>query len=278
MEAFLYRSGWWRIALVAGLIQAGAGFVQTAFAQNAATSLSVSGSSGNVSAYQQEQQTLSQELQALMSQGATPQQLAAWRSQNAAQLQAQQQLAQSLAVASALRPMPANLPATIPANATGVLKDFLTTRILLANARAQIHNQLLQALPSGATQAQLDSMQQQEDKLLQQQDGADIQLQAQRAQALGAQSASIPEPTPGPPVIPPNASPQLQAFLTLRATLVGSMIQLRNQYLGADPATRAAAIGQWRQQNAASISQLNQLAQTLSNSANSTSTQGGTNP
>jgi hypothetical protein len=282
------------MGLLAGLAMGG-----TAFAQTGDVSPQTSGSADTLTdpltEFQQQRQALFQQWQTLVSQGANDQQLQAWQQQNAPQFQALQQMAQTLAAQSALEPMPliqqVNIPPNasgippnasgIPANASGItanisgtLGDFLTAQTSLANAYAQIHNQLLQALPSEVTQEQVNAMQQQEAQTFQQQNAADLQLQAQRAQTLAAESASQPLPVPGPPVIPPGASPQLQAFLTARNALAANQAQLWNQYLTADPATRDAAMQQWQQQNAGSLLQLRQLAQELSNS---TATQEGTN-
>jgi hypothetical protein len=255
-----------------------AGFLRCSIPASAQTvevsSSPASGSSSTLAAYLQERQTLAQERQALVAQGATPQQLTAWRQQNAAQFQALQQLAQTLALASALQTMPVIAQVNIPANASSTLADFLTTQASLANARAQIHNQLLQSLPSGASQQQVNSMLQQEQQIFQQQHAGDLQLQGQRVQTLAAESASTPLRVPGPAVIPGGASPQLQAFLVARNALASARAQLWNQYLTADPSVRQAAIQQWQQQNAAQIQQLSQLAQALSNP---TSTQGAEN-
>jgi hypothetical protein len=275
------------MGLLAGLVMGG-----SVFAQTAGVSPQTSGSADTLTdpltEFQQQRQALFQQWQTLVSQGANDQQLQAWQQQNAPQFQALQQMAQALAAQSALEPMPliqqVNIPPNasgIPANASGIpsnlsgtLGDFLTAQAGLANAYAQIHNQLLQALPSEVTQQQVTAMQQQEAQTFQQQNAADLQLQAQRAQALAAESASQPLPVPGPPVIPPGASPQLQAFLTARNALASDRAQLWNQYLTADPATRDAAMQQWQQQNAGSLQQLRALAQELSNS---TATQEGTN-
>jgi hypothetical protein len=262
------------IGLLTGLVL-GAITLSRAVAQTVEVSSSpASGSSATLTAYLQERQTLAQERQALVAEGATPQQLAAWRQQNATQFQALQQLAQTLALSSALQPMPVITQANIPANASSTLADFLTTRASLANARAQIHNQLLQSLPSGASQQQVIAMLQEEEQIFQQQHAGDLQLQGQRAQALASESASTPLRVPGPAVIPDGASPQLQAYLVARNALASARAQLWNQYLTADPAVRRVAMQQWQQQNAAQIQQLSQLAQALSNS---TSTQGPEN-
>ena len=75
-----------------------------------------------------------------------------------------------------------------------------------------------------------------------------------------------PRPVPGLAAIPPDATPQMQAYLTARNALAGDQAQIWNQYLTADPATRQAARQQWQQQNASRLEQLSQLAQDLSNS------------
>ena len=258
MKAIFWRTGISWIGLLVGLMLSG-----VLYAQDGVIS---SGTSTTLGAFQQEQQALVQEWQTLVSQGATQQQITAWRQQNAARFQAQQQRAQALSLASALRPVPA-LPDNIPANVSGTLKDFMTTRARLLNARVQLHNQLLQALPSEATQAEVDAMQQQEEQILQQQNAGDLQLQGQQAQALAAQSASQPLRVPGPTVLPANATPRLRAFVAARDPLIRAWAQLWNQYLTADPATRQAAMQQWRQQNAGQIQQLAALAQDLSNSS-----------
>jgi len=220
-----------------------------------------------IAAFQQEQQALFQERQALIAQGATPGQLAAWRQQNAARIAAQQQRVQAISAASALRTMPTNRQPVIPANASPTLRDFLTTQASLANARAQIHNQIVQqAAASGRslTSAQISQMEQQQMRLFRQQHAADFQLQAQRAQTLANASAQRPM-QPLPPLrIPPNASPQLQAFLTTQYQLMQGRVALQNEYANATPSARQAALQQWRQQNAGQIQQLQQQAQSLS--------------
>jgi hypothetical protein len=108
----------------------------------------------------------------------------------------------------------------------------------------------------------------QEEQTFIQQHASDLQLQAQRSQTLATEAASSrPLLVPGPPVIPPNATPQLKAFLTARNALAADRAQLWNQYLTADPAVRQAAMEGWEQQNAARIQQLQQLAQAMVNAA-----------
>jgi hypothetical protein len=225
----------------------------------------ISQTQSTLQAFQQEQQALFQERQALIDQEATPEQLAAWQQQNSARFAAQQQLAQKMATASALQLMPTDMQPSIPPNASPTLRAFLTAQANQANARAQIHNQLLQTLPANASAAQVGQMQQQEMQLVHQQHAANSQLQAQRAETLASESAQTPLPALPPLQVPPNATPQLAAYLTQRYQLMQSQVQLSNQYASATPAVRQAALSQWQQQNAAAIQQMQQQAQALSN-------------
>jgi len=216
------------------------------------------------------QQSLFEQREALIDQGATQEQLAAWRRQNASKFAALRQQAQSLSNASALRLRSTNLQPHIPANASPAMKDFLTAQASLANARAQIHNQLVQAMPANATSEQVSKMQQQERQIFRQQHGADLQTQQQRDQALAADSPPAARPVPPPLHIPADASPQLAAFLTTRDQVMRSKIQLQNQYASAAPAARQAAMKQWRQQNAHLLLQMQQQAKTLAQESTTT--------
>jgi hypothetical protein len=226
-----------------------------------------------IQAFQQEQEALIKERQTLVAHGATRPQLASWFQQNAAQFEAQQQRAEVIAAVSTLKPMQTNNQPNIPANASQTLKDFLTTQAALANARAQIHNQMVQqttASGQSVTLAQISQMEQQQTQIFQQQHAADLQLQAQRLQTLANESAQMPVQTPPLLHIPPNASPQLQAFLTTQNQLMQERIQLQNQYANAAPSVREAAMEQWHQQNAPRFQQLQQLAQNLSQASTPT--------
>jgi hypothetical protein len=228
----------------------------------------------NIQAYQQEQAALAQENQALMAKGATLEQLVAWQQQNAVRFAAQQQKAEAMSVASAMRQIPVSAPLVIPANASQTLKDFLMTQASLANAHAQIHNQIVQQLTASGqspTLAQISQMEQQAMQTFQEQHAADLQLQMQRAQALATASEQTVKQVPGPTRIPPNATAQLAAYLTARDQLAREQVQLRNQYVNADPATREAAMEQWQEQNAARFQQLQQQAQNLSQASTTTS-------
>ncbi len=264
MTAIIQRFSLGWIGLVLSLLVGGLASAQTA--GNSPSAPDTSGSSSTLQTYLQERRALIQQSHALVAQGATQEQLDAWRQQNAAQFQSLQQLARVIGLQSEMRYLPENLTAHIPANASPTFKAFLATRAILANAHAKIHNQLLQSLPDGATQEQVEAMQQQEGQTFEQQYAGDLQLQAQRAQTLAAEFDSRPMHVPGAPVIPPGATPQLAAFLTARNTLAKERAQFWNQTLSDDPKTRQAATQAWQQQNAQRLQQLSQLGQDLSNS------------
>ena len=260
-------AGW--VGALAALAMGGVMFAQSPVISSATPTASPtpsdSGTSATLADFEQEQQTLAQEWQTLLSQGATQQQLDDWAQQNATELQSQSQLAQTLAAQAVAQPLQVLDQVIIPEGASNTLADFLTGQATLANARAQIYNQLLQSAP-GATQQQID---QETDQTFERQNAAQLQAQSQQAQALAAEVAPQPLPEVTPP-IPPNATPQLAAYLTARNALMQSWVQVWNQNVNSDSGTRQAAIQQWQQQNASQISQLQQLAAALSAS---TSTQ-----
>ena len=240
-------------------------------ASSSATTQQVSQNQALLQAYQEEQKVLIQEKRSLVASGATQEQLAAWRQQNDAQFAAQLQRAQAMATISALQPMATNRRANIPANASPALRDFLTSKTALGNARAQIHNQFVQqAAGSSLTYAQLGNIEQQESELFQQQNAALLTLQAQRSLTLTNESTQTAQPVPPPVVIAPNTTPQMAAFLTVRNQLMRERVQLWNQYVNAAPSVREAVLQQWRQQNAGRIQQLQQLAQNLAQASSTT--------
>lgn len=233
------------------LVCAGFLLVKAAFGQTA-----VGSQSATLQTFKQQQQVLAQSFNALMAQGATPQQMAAWQTQNAAALQAQQQRAQALAASSA-QPMPLIQQVVIPADATPEMEEFLTNRATLANNFALQQNQNPTA--TGAA-------------LLQQQNATLLQRQAQLARILATQSQTT-IPLPPPVQIPANATSQTAAYLTLRNQLMREQLQVQNQYAAAAPAVAEAALQQWRQTNASRFQQLQQLTQ---NTRPSTATAPGT--
>jgi hypothetical protein len=241
-------------------------------ASSSSATLQVSQNQATVEAFQTQQISLARQEQALAASGATPGQLAAWYQQNSTLFSLQQQRAETMAAASESRLQPENRRPRIPANASPTLADFLTAQATLANARAHIHNQLVQAAAAGLslTFAQATNIEQQENQLFQQQNVALLALQAQRSQLIANESAAKIQPVPGRAVIPPNASPQMAAYLTGQNQIRREMVQWHNQNLSATPAARQAALQTWYQQNASQFSQVQQQAQTLSQASTTT--------
>jgi hypothetical protein len=216
---------------------------------------------------------LGQEQRALVASGATAQQIQAWRQQNTARFEAQAQRLQTLALASYSTLRVTNRQPNIPANASQTLKNYLTTRMALANARALIHNRMVQqAAVSGSSlsSSQASQMREQENKLFQQQNAAQLILQGQRMQTLVTESAAVARPVPNVVVIPPNTSPQLAAYMTTRNQLRRERAEISNQYATATPSVRAAALQAWSKQNAGQIQQLQQQAQSLAGVSSTT--------
>ncbi len=263
--ALRHASGRGWVGVFTGFVLGGSLFAQVV-TQPGVISSTASGSSIKMAQFEQEQLALNQEFQSLVSQGATAEQLEAWQLQNPPEFEVHPQLAMAVAVASALKPLPVIEWVVFPANASTTMQDYMTTRATLANAFAQIHNQLLQGMLPVATEAELGTMQGQEQQTFVQQNAENLQLQNQQAQAVAAASTSVAAPILGPPAIPAGASPQLQAYLTAQNALANAQAQVWNQYLMADPTTAQAAMQQWAQQNADSFQQLKQLAQDLANS------------
>jgi hypothetical protein len=71
-------------------------------------------------------------------------------------------------------------------------------------------------------------------------------------------------------VIPPNATPQMAAYLTTRNQMRLARFQLMKQYANADPAVKKAALQAWYKQNASQIAQLRQQAENLSQASTTT--------
>jgi hypothetical protein len=219
-----------------------------------------------LSAYQAEQQVLNKQRSTLVAQGATQLELQAWAEQNAARLAVQAQRAQAMTVISALQLHPTNLKPNLPKDASPTLVAFLSKQAALANLRAQLHNQLVQqAQASGKSLnfALVSQLTKEESQLFQQQNAADLALQAQRLTTLAAGGSRPAHQFLGPSVLPPDTPPSVAAYLTTRNQLLREQIQLSNQYASADAATREAAMEKWREANASLIALLQQQAQSI---------------
>ncbi|HUB67599.1 MAG TPA: hypothetical protein VL981_08950 [Candidatus Methylacidiphilales bacterium] len=144
----------------------------------------------------------------------------------------------------------------IPPNASPEMKEFLQNQQTLQQKMAQLRSQ-----NNGVPAPQLFAQFRQENADL-------LKRQSELSQAIAKQRAQNPLPLPPPLQIPPNASPQLQAYLTARDQLMRDQMAFMNQHRADDSMTRQAAMQQWRQQNAPRFQQLQQLAQAASPHAN----------
>jgi len=149
--------------------------------------------------------------------------------------------------------MPLILPASVPADASPEMKEFMQNRATLMQKMTELHKQ--NSSTNGAPDPKIFAQFQQENAAL-------LQRQKELAQTIGQQQAKNPLPAPPPLQIPPDASPQMQAYLTARDQLMREQIAFMNQHRTDDSAMRQAAMQQWRQQNATRFQQLQQLAQT----------------
>ena len=208
-----------------------------------------------MAAFQQQRQALFAERQALVEQGATPQQVQTWQQQNITRFAALDQQSQDLAAVQPQSSLSVNPKANIPADASPQMKEFLQNQATLVKNFAQLHNQLQSVNSPASKEAALTLGLQQNQTLVQRQMQLNQMLTQQGQVAPGSFTASLPTP--------PNATPQMKVFLTARAQLVREQIQLWSQYATANAQVRQAALKQWRQQNAARLAQLNQLAQSL---------------
>jgi len=156
-------------------------------------------------------------------------------------------------------PLPEDNKATIPVDASSEQKEFLENRAILMNNFARCHNQMLKSSADGTNAGTSQDL----EKLFHEQNEALLQKQAQLSQVIAKQKILKPLPTPPPLQIPPQATPQMKAYLIARDKLNRDQIQTLNRYRTADPKAREIAMQQWQQQNAARLQELRQLAQAI---------------
>jgi len=232
-----------------------------AFAQGINSSAQTSGSQSPIAAYAQLHRRLAGQYRALIASGATGQQITSWLAQNTTGLGLQDAEAAAFGVQTELTPFAGTLRTAPPPEVTGTLRDLLITQLSLAAARAQIHNQILQSLPSQPARQDLDAIGPQQLFLMEQYHAADLQTQRNRAEYLTAQFESTAQRIPPLPRFPSGASPQIKAFMLARYALFRDRAELHNQLLNASPGQRMAAYKQWIATNASRLQQLHQLAE-----------------
>jgi hypothetical protein len=232
------------------------GIIAFSFLTNAAAGQTTTATSQQTTlqTFRQEQLALGQEMQALVAQGATPAQLAAWQRQNAARFQAQTARAQQLSAAAQAQPQAQPLPLlssiNIPANASPALENVLIAEAQVYNEMAQARNQQSQSgtAPQGPT------------NLFQQRNDLASQNERQLAASLKTEFEHTSVPIPPPLNLPSNTPPKVKNLMVLRDALMREEIQLWNQNINSNPATRDAALHQWLQQNATRLQQAQKLA------------------
>jgi hypothetical protein len=139
----------------------------------------------------------------------------------------------------------------IPSEASPEMKEFLQNRIVLEGKMAQLR----QGSSHGLSPEALAKFRQENANLL--------TRQSQLAQIIAREQIQRPLIMPPPLQIPPNASPQLQAYLRAEDGLTRDRIMFLNQHRNDDLTTRQAAMQKWRQQNESRYQQLEQMAQAL---------------
>jgi len=184
----------------------------------------------------------------------TPEEVALFQQQNGDLLKRQAQLAQAMAQQEEKIAVPMPAPLQVPPEASPQIRAFMTARDQLAREEIAFRNQHLNDDPS----TQETALQQ-----WHQQNAARFQEVQQLALSVSKQMSPTSLPLPPPLQFPPNASPELRAFLTARDQLVRDEIAFQNQHATDDEPTRTDAHEQWQKQNAARFQQLQQLAQAL---------------
>jgi len=162
-------------------------------------------------------------------------------------------------VASLVRSSEAQVAPT-PPNASPEMKEFLANQVTLAQKMQEARGSSTTLTPQAFA-------------LFRQQNAQLLQRQNELAQTIAQQQDTGNTLSAPPPVqMPPDASPQLQAYLTAKDKLMRDQIAFLNQHKSDDLAAQQAAMEKWRKQNADRIQQLQKMAQTVAPSGSSTLT------
>jgi len=129
-------------------------------------------------------------------------------------------------------------PPAIPANASPEMKEFLQNQGTLADKMELVRSES----PSGTLSPQVFAQ-------FRQQNAALLARQSQLSQVIAQQQNKNNTLTAPPLQIPPKASSQLTAYLTLRDQLMRDEIAYMNQHKNDALAARQAAMQQWHKQN-----------------------------
>ncbi len=123
---------------------------------------------------QQEQDAIDDALISLEDQGATDDQIMAWRFQNQAILNAQTDRAALLSAYFTLSPMDYISDIEIPANASATAENFLVLNATLYNRFAEIHNELVQQNGGAISAANASAVEEAANDTFQEENAADL--------------------------------------------------------------------------------------------------------
>ena len=154
--------------------------------------------------------------------------------------------------------LPSQTGASLPETASPERKEFMQNQATLTEKMTELRKQ------NSSTNGMLDP------KVVarfQQENAGLLRRQKELSQIIAGQQAKNPVPAPPPLQIPSNASPQLKNYLTTHDQLMRDEVAFMSQHRTDAPATRQAAMQQWRQQNAGRFKQLQQESQALAQSA-----------
>jgi hypothetical protein len=221
----------------------------------------------------EQREALLQGLDDLIKKG-TPDELITWQQQNASQLASFAEQGKDL---SSTLSLPTVAQWANPPGASTELKEYLQNQATFANSFSVFHNQSLATSPTppitSGSSTTVPSIDDAVGQQVIQQNALLLSRKNELLAIITAQQAQNPTLLPPTLVLPLNASPQIQAYLTAKDQLTRDITQIQNQYRLSNPTVRNAALQQWQLTNAARIAQLNQLAQTLSQQTQSS---GGT--
>ncbi len=196
--------------------------------------------------------SLAREMMALVESGASPQEIETWHEANAARHQA----LRDAAIAMAARQTPPELPfieeIQLPEGASRNMEEFLLQRAVLHNSRVELLNRLHQATEEERQQA-LETLQSQNEEALEVQRALAVQISEEGFLSEEQEIAADPN-------IPPDASPELEDFLTKRHALMKEQIALLNQYRSATPEARQQALEDWHENNFSRLNALRKAA------------------
>lgn len=200
--------------------------------------------------FQRERYALAVEREDLLKTGASFQQVVDWEKRNASRLSARRDQMQILAAESALEPREFS-PTSIPAGVSDSLKTLIGARAALADARAKIHNQLLETLPQEVTKEQVQQMQEKEQYLFRQRYKKEIQAMRQTIKALAGEQGRKQASVPSVLDLPQDISLETRKNLETRNQMASERAKLWNQLLDAPPATR-----EWVEQSTGHFKQM----------------------